>query len=238
MIGTFLNHQWKDFWRSRNKAGSIAAQLVLGLFMLYFLGIAIGVGFWMSKIIQEMFPGKDIIVVFNGFILYYFLFDLAIRTQMQELPTLSIFPYLHLRIPRNTIVNFLNIKSLFGFFNILPLFIFIPFSLMHVGTTYGAFAGLMYVVSILSLTIFNNYFVLYLKRKAINNILYFVLIMGLVAVFAALDYYHIISVRGASNFVFSNIAKLPILGLVFTVAAIVIFMVTRLTLGQTFIPKS
>lgn len=214
-----------DFWRSRNKAGSIAANLLLGFFMLYFLALAVGIGFWMSKLLEAAFPGQNVITVFNGYILYYFLFDLAIRTQMQELPTLSIVPYLHLRIKRKTIVNFLNIKSLFTLFNILPLFVFIPFSLMKIGTTYGALTALMYVVSILSLVVFNNYLVLYLKRKSINNFSYFLFIIGLVAVLGGLDYYHIISVRDFSNFIFVNITKYPFLGLVFTLAAVAIFIV-------------
>jgi len=225
MLSTFLSHQWKDFWRSRNKAGSIAAQILLGFFMLYFLILAIGLGFGMSFIIEKAFPGKNVIETFNGFILYYFLFDLAIRTQMQELPTLSIIPYLHLKINKKTIVNFLNIKSLFSFFNLLPLFIFIPFSIIKIGTTYGALTGLMYIVAILSLTVFNNYLVLYLKRKSINNIAYFGFIIGFVAVFALLDYYQIVSVRAASNAVFVAVANYPYLGLVFTAAAIAIFYI-------------
>ena len=214
-----------DFWRSRNKAGSIAANLLLGFFMLYFLVLAVGVGFWMTKILEMAFPGQNVITVFNGYILYYFLFDLAIRTQMQELPTLSIVPYLHLRIKRKTIVNFLNIKSLFSLFNILPLFVFLPFSLMKIGTTYGALTALMYVVSILSLVVFNNYLVLYLKRKSINNFSYFLFIIGLVVALGGLDYYHIISVRDFSNLIFVNITKYPFLGLIFTLAAVAIFIV-------------
>ncbi|MBB2146512.1 hypothetical protein GM921_13500 [Pedobacter sp. LMG 31464] len=224
MLSTFLNHQWKDFWRSRNKAGSIAANILLGFFMLYFLVVAIGVGFWMAMIIGKAFPGQNVITVFNGFILYYFLFDLAIRTQMQELPTLSIVPYLHLNIPKKTIVNFLNIKSLFSFFNLLPLFIFIPFSVIKIGATYGAITSLMYVLSIISLIVFNNYLVLYLKRKSINNFIYFICIIGFVAVLAGLDYFKIISVRNASNFIFVAIAKYPFLALVFTLAAGLIFV--------------
>ncbi len=225
MLLTFLNHQWKDFWRSRSKAGSIVANLLLGFLMLYLLTVAIGIGFWMTYIIEKAFPGQNVITVFNGFILYYFLFDLAVRTQMQELPTLSIVPYLHLKIKRKTIVNFLNIKSLFSFFNILPLFIFIPFSIMRIGTTYDALTALMYVLSIFSLVIFNNYLVLYLKRKAINNFSYFLSIIAFVVVLAALDYYQLISVRHISNLIFVNITKYPFLGLIFTIAAVAIFLI-------------
>jgi len=223
MLKTFLSHQWKDFWRSRNKAGSIAAQLVLGFFMVYFLILAIAAGFGMPFLIEKFFPGKNIIVIFNGFILYYFMIDLAVRTQMQELPTLSIIPYLHLNIRRKTIVNFLNIKSLFSVFNFLPLFIFIPFSLTKVSSTFGSYTALMYVLAIISLTIFNNYFILYVKRKAISNVTYFVVGVVLITTLASLDYFGIISVRAVSNFVFSAIAKQPLLALLFTMAAVLMF---------------
>jgi hypothetical protein len=223
MLSTFLNHQWKDFWRSRNKTGSIAAQLLLGFFMLYFLAVAIGAGLGMPILIQKIFPGKNVIEVFNGFILYYFLFDLAVRTQMQELPTLSIVPYLHLNIKRKTIINFLNIKSLFAIFNFLPLFVFFPFCFIKIGPTLGTLTALMYILSIVSLALFNNFFVLYVKRKSINNIAYFAGGIALIAGLAALDYFHIISVRNASNFVFIQVAKFPFIALIFTLAAGLIF---------------
>jgi Family of unknown function (DUF5687) len=225
MISIFLSHQWKSFWRSRNKAGSIVAQLVLGFFMLYFLAVAIGIGFWMANIIEKISPGVDPIVIFNGFILYYFLFDLAIRIQMQELPTLSIVPYLHLNISRKTIVNFLNVKSLFSIFNILPLFIFIPFSLLNITQSLGGIVALSYVAAILGLTMFNNFFILFIKRKSINNIAYFGVGMVLILGLAVLDYYKVISIRDFSNRIFQLLAEYPYFALVFVAAAVVIFKI-------------
>ena len=58
MLSIFLTHQWKGFWRSRNKAGSIAAQVMLFFFMLYFLGIAVYLGVQMRSIIEQFFPGR------------------------------------------------------------------------------------------------------------------------------------------------------------------------------------
>ncbi|MES2417883.1 MAG: DUF5687 family protein [Bacteroidota bacterium] len=223
MLLTFLSHQWKNFWRSRNKAGSIAAQLLLGFFMLYFLSAAIFVGFGMEVFIGKVFPGKNVVEVFNGFILYYFLIDLAMRIQLQELPTLSVIPYLHLKIKRRTIVNFLNIKSLFSAFNFLPLFVFLPFCIMKIGVTLGSLTAIMYMLSILSLALFNNFLILYLKRKAISNIAFFGVAIVLIAGLAALDYFHLISVRDASNFIFTSLIKYPFIALAFTLAAILVF---------------
>lgn len=225
MLSTFLSHQWKAFWRSRNKAGSIAAQIVLGFFMAYFLVLALLLGFGMSTVISKFLPGLEPLVVFNGLILYYFLLDLAIRIQMQELPTLSVVPYLHLNISRKTIVNFLNIKSLFSFFNILPWFIFFPFIITDVGAAKGILAVLAYLISVLSLTFFNNFLVLYLKRKSINNVAIFALGVTLVLGLAGLDYYGLISIRDFSNLIFQALGKYPFICLVFVAAAFAIYII-------------
>ena len=60
MIAVFLNHQWKAFWRSRNKGVSIAAQIFLGFAILYLLVLAVAVGFGMELIIGKILPEKDV----------------------------------------------------------------------------------------------------------------------------------------------------------------------------------
>ena len=223
MLNTFLSHQWKSFWRSRNRGSSIAGQIVLGFFMLYFFTLAVAVGFGMSHFLPKIFPDQDIFRSFNGIILYYFALDFIMRLQFQELPTLSIIPYLHLRISRSQIIRFLNVKALFSAFNLWPFFIFLPFCFIRIAPTYGLFASLMYIVSIFSIAVFNNYLVLYIKRKSITNVLYTFIGLLIVAGFAALEYYKIISIMAASDYVFRAIASKPYLGLGFTIAALGIF---------------
>lgn len=225
MLTTFLTHQWKAFWRSRNKAGSIAAQLLLAFFMFYFFVLAIAVGFYMSTIIEKISPGVNPTVIFNGFILYYFLFDLAVRIQMQELPTLSVVPYLHLNIPRKTIVNFLNLRSLFSIFNVLPWFVFFPFIFINIGMEHEAVTVIAYMLSILGLIVFNHFLVLYIKRKSINNMAVFGVGIFVILGLAALDFYHLISIRDFSNLVFQTLAQHPYLSLIFVVAAFAIFKI-------------
>ena len=225
MLSTFLSHQRKSFWRSRNRGSSIAGQIVLGFFLLYFLVLALGAGFGMSYFLPKIFPNQDVIKSFNGIILYYFAFDFIMRLQFQELPTLSIIPYLHLRISRSKIISFLNIKALFSAFNLWPFFIFLPFCFMKIAPVYGPFATLMYIVSIFSIAVFNNYFILYIKRKSITNVLYTFIGMVVIAAFAALEYYKLISVMAASDTVFRAIATHPYLGFGFTLIAVAIFYV-------------
>ena len=225
MLSTFLSHQQKSFWRSRNKKGSIAAEVVFGLMLLYLLGVAVLIGFGMVKFLPEIFPDVEVITSFNGFIIYYFAFDFIMRIQLQELPTLSVIPYLHLRIPKNKLIGFLNLKAFFSAFNIWPLFLFLPFCFIKIAGTYGALATAMYIVTILSLTVFNNFLALYIKRKSISNIAYTVVGLVIFAALAGLEYLKLISIMSAADLIFRNIAIYPYLGLISTLAAFAIFKV-------------
>ena len=220
MLFTFLQHQWTGFWRSKSKGGHIVAQVFMALMIIYLLACAGAVGFFMSRMIPAFFPEKDLMEVFNGLILYYFAIDFILRLQMQELPTLAIVPYMHLNIPKHKLVNFLNFRSAFSAFNVFPIFIFVPFCLLHISNIFGIFTGIMYIVSILSLALFNNYFALYVKRLSIVNIAFVATGLTLLVTFGLLEYFKIFSIAALSNTVFSKIAVSPLLAFAFPVLAI------------------
>ncbi|WP_158796572.1 DUF5687 family protein [Pedobacter sp. L105] len=225
MLSTFLNHQWLAFWRSRGKAGTIAAQLILGFVLLYIIGVSILVGLEMQEIIEKLLPGKSVMLVFNGMILYYFAIELIIRLQMQELPTLAVVPYLHLNIHKRKLVNFLNLRALFSAFNILPLFVFFPFCILHIGSNEGSLVCCMYLLTILSFTIFNNYAALYFKRISAQNI--WVVLPGLAIIVAIglLEYLKVFSIAAFSNIIFHEITVLPPVAIVFPILAGIMFFI-------------
>lgn len=225
MLRTFLKHQIIAFSRSRNRAGNIAAQIFLGFLIFYFLVMAVGAGYYMEKIIPKIFPDRDMIGVFIGFIIYYFLADFLTRIQMQELPTLSIVPYLHLNISRRKIILFLNIRGLFSVFNIAPLFLFLPFISTKIAADYGSKVMWMMILVLLSLIVLNNYLVLYLKRKLFSNVFFLLVGFGLVAGLAALDYFGIISLSVLANSVFQEIVETPFVGFGFALMALSIYMI-------------
>ncbi|HKG06885.1 MAG TPA: DUF5687 family protein [Pedobacter sp.] len=226
MLLTFLDHQWKAFWRSKNKGGTIAAQIFMGFMVLYLLSIAIFLGFMLAELIPKFLPGRDIMLVFNGLILYYFALDFIMRMQLQDLPTLSILPYLHLNIPRKKIVGFLNVRALFTAFNLFPLILFLPFCSTTVVHVYGSLTGIMYGLSVIGLCIFNNYFVLFIKRLTTNNVFLIFAVMAVVAAVALMDYLKLFAISAVSNAVFLFIArKNPFAALAFPVLATVAFLV-------------
>jgi hypothetical protein len=207
MISLLLSHQWKAFWRSRNAGKSIAIQIFIGFLTLYFLTIALVIGFTLGAIIKKVLPGQDVVKAFCGFILYYFSFDVLMRFMLQELPTVSVQPYLAHNIKRKQLVNFLNVRSLFTFLNILPLILFIPFSITAIGKAYGALVALGFVTSIVALCIFNHFLVLYIKRKTVISSWWMVGFFVVVVLFMAGEYFQTFSVQKVSAYLFTGLLQ-------------------------------
>lgn len=224
MLATFLDHQWKAFWRSKNKGGTIATQLLIGFVVIYLLGIALLLGIGLEGFIAKVFPKKDVFEVFNGVILYYFAVDFLMRMQLQDLPTMSVVPYLHLRIPKSKLVNFLNIRALFSAFNIFPLFLFLPFCLTAISSVYNPITALMYIIAIFSLMIFNNYAALYIKRLSIQDLKLVPIVLLTIVGLGLLEYFKVFSIAAISNQVFSFITNQPFAALAFTFLAIAMFL--------------
>lgn len=215
MTFTLVSHQWRAFWRGRSAGKNLAAQIFIGFLVLYLSACALVLGLSLRHFLPEFFPGQDITRVFCGLILYYFSFDILMRFMLQELPILSVQPYLALNIRRRQLVRFLNVRSLFHFLNLLPLFIFIPFIVTVIGPGYGPLVAASFAISILAITVFNHFLILYIKRKIIINSWWLVGFLGAVGILIALDYFHVFSFRSISIFLFTLLLRSPWLYLVF-----------------------
>ncbi|HEV9036729.1 MAG TPA: DUF5687 family protein [Puia sp.] len=227
MILTLLSHQWKSFWRRRGAGRNLALQLLFGFMILYLLGCALFLGFALKHLLQQLLPHQDIIDTFCSFILYYFGIDIILRLAMQELPVLTVTPYLSQNIRRRQLVSFLNIRSLFHFFNFLPLILFFPFIFTVILPVYGWPTTIAFTIAILSLTAFNHFLLLYIKRKLIINSWWLIGFIGLLLVFCILDRMKILPVRNISTTVFTRCLHLPWLVVVPILAAMLAFVVNR-----------
>ncbi len=209
MTFTLLSHQWRSFWRSRSAGKNLAAQIFIGFMSLYLLGCAFFLGLSLQHFLPRVFPGQDIIRVFCGLILYYFSIDILMRFMVQELPILSVQPYLAQNIRRSQLVRFLNIRSLFHFLNLLPLVIFVPFIITVIAHAHGPLVAGCFIISILGVIIFNHFLILYVKRKIIINSWWLVGFLGAVGILIALDYFHVFSFRSLSTSLFTSLIRSP-----------------------------
>lgn len=233
MILTLLTHQWKSFIRSRNSGRSIAIQILLGFFILYFLAIAIFLGISLSSILREAFPKQDIVKIFCGFILYFFSFDIILRFMLQDLPTLTVQPYLLQNIKKSSLVGFLNVRSLFSFFNALPLILFIPFSATVIAHQYGAVTAAAFIISIITLCSGNHFLILFIKRKTIINSWWMVGFFITIIAFIACEKFDIFSIRSISSQIFMALLHQPLL-----TAAAILYTVFSFANNYFFLHKN
>src|SRR6478609_516914 len=124
MFSDFFNHELKSFWRSKNTGKTVAVKVVMGILIFIMFLYVLALGIFLDKLLAEIFPNESLITSFCGIVLIYFLFDLLMRMQLQELPTLKVQPYLHLPVKRNTVVGYLALSSLMSFFNLWPVVLF------------------------------------------------------------------------------------------------------------------
>jgi len=228
MNQTFLRLQWLAFWRSKNTGKSIVVSILLGLSLLYLFANLLIASFFLDKILGRFFPDKEVINAFNGLLLYYFLFDLLMRFQLQELPTLSVKPYLNLPVRKNAIVNYLSFTSLWTGFNLSVFLLTVPFLikvLLFRGEGYLFFALLF---SIAGLTLFNHFFSLWIKRKINLNAWILVIFLCVLGSIIWADFYtSIISVSSVSQFLFNAIINNPYLAFAPALLGISMYVINR-----------
>jgi hypothetical protein len=223
-LSLFLRHQWMAFWRSRNANKSLAMQIILGIFYLFIFIEVAGLGMVLPFIIRELAPDKDPSVLFCSYIIYYFLIGLLARFQFQELPSLSIQPYLVQNIRRRSMLRFLNVRSLFHVINFLPLFVFFPFAVVIFVPTFGLLNAVCFLLAMLALVLNNHFFNMYIKRKSASNSWWFLSIVLLLAAFKALDYFKLVSFEKSSAQIFIYLLTHPLMCLLPVAVSICTFL--------------
>ncbi len=224
MIQTLWVHQWRSFWRSSSSGKGLAIRIFIGFILLYFFGLAIILGLQLKFIFEKLDPARDAIQIFCGILLYYFAFDIIARFLLQDLPALTIKPYLIQPIRRKELVRFLNIRSLFSFFNLLPILLFFPFILTTITTRFGSWTAILFLITTSAFILTNHYMILYLKRKMeLNNGWLIGFFLVCVAVGLA-DYHKIFSFSHVSTALFSTFLIRPslcIFAVLFSAAAFI-----------------
>ena len=224
MVSTFIRHELKAFWRSKNTGKSVTIRVVMGLLILYLFLNVLFVGLFLDKALGVIFANDDLVKSFCGILLIYFLFDLLMRLQLQELPTLRVQPYLHLPIRRNTLVRYLALTAVFSVFNLWPFILFLPFIFKIIAHDSGFVTALAFIVAIAGLTVFNNYLALYIKRKSNLNGWVFLVSAAVLILITSGDFkWHLYSLHDISYAFFGRLVTIPALAIVPLLLAIVMY---------------
>ncbi len=98
--------------------------------------------------------------VMNKGLIFVLVLDFILRFSFQKTPTQEVKPYLLLPIRRSRLIDFLLLRSGLSGFNLLWLFMFVPFALIAVSVFYGLTGVITYCAGIWLLMIANNYWYL------------------------------------------------------------------------------
>ncbi len=239
----FIRHQWKEMKRSSIWQKNVAINIVLGFFLLLMLLYLLILGLFIDKILEELYPDRDPVVVFNGIILYYLGIEFFLRFFMQSLPTLNIETYLHLPIKKSSIVHYVASKSVVVVGNYLSWLVFFPFAFKVIAPAYSTATAWVWIISMILLIFSNNFLATYIKRQLTGKPV-IVGVFGLVMILLILlDYFGLISLSALSSYLFGQLLKqplyivLPALILIFTYSLNYFFLKSRLYPEEVILKK-
>ncbi|GAL89139.1 DUF5687 family protein [Jejuia pallidilutea] len=232
MIKHFLNLEWKAFFRSASFGKSLGVKLLMGFFAIYFMVVFLGIGIMLYPGLKKLYPEQDPLIIVNNFLFFWILGDLLFRFFFQKLPVMSVKPLLTLPIGRNKIVNYVLGKSALSFFNFLPLFAIVPFSIMLLVNDYPVGAVLAWVLALVLTTLIINYLNFIIESFSSETELSFLPIILITGGLFAIDYFELLSFKNLIGSAFNAIYQSPLL-----IGIIVLILVALFVLNSKLLHK-
>jgi hypothetical protein len=211
MIKQFLSLEWKSFFRSASFGKSLGIKIFMGFISLYFIAMFLGMGLLLFPGLKKMYPDQDPLLIVNSLLFYWILFDLVLRFFFQKLPVMSVKPLLTLPIKRGQVVNYVLVKSVLSFFNILPLFAIVPFGITLIYHDYPFINVAFWMLALLVVVLIVNFLNFILESFSSEKELSFLPIIVIVGGLYALNHFNIISFNKIFGDAFNAIYNQPYL---------------------------
>lgn len=207
MVKKFISLEWKQFKRASYFQKGIAIKILLFLAFIYFGGAALFLGTLLFFILRKAMPEIDPVVTVNNFLVFWMLFDLCIRYFMQQLPVMNIKPLMIIPIKRESVIHYLLGKTAISVFNILPMFVFVPFSIVLMVEGYPVLKVLPWLIAMYSFVLTFNFtnFLINKSNKA------FFVILPLLGALVGLEYFDIYKVSEPMGVAFNAMFDNPVL---------------------------
>ncbi|MBS4062702.1 MAG: hypothetical protein KG029_20070 [Bacteroidetes bacterium] len=188
-IKYFLEHQWKQATRSAIWQKNLAVNLIMGFFFsILFLELVV-ISYLLGFKWHEIIETGDPIIELHRMFAWYFAGMFAVRFFMQKLPALEVRPYLHLPLKKSSLVHFLLFKGSINLFTLISIVFFIPFAVFQINYYHNASVAWMWFLAVFSIDLGLNYFVLYLKKQMVASLKIVSLILAIILILAAGDYF-------------------------------------------------
>lgn len=235
MFLKFLKLEWRAFTRSSSMGQEIAVKILLGFLGFYMVASCLVLGFSLYNILTEYVADRSPIHAVNSVLLLWVVMELFMRFFLQTLPTLNIKPLMVQPVKQNSVIHFVLIKSIFSFYNILSLLVFIPFIFTCVKngvlTSPQALGWLIAILGILLSVNFSNFL---LKKKFTDNTQQLLPYIFIVGVLAALEYFGVFSIIRYTGRAMDYVLNYPALALLPLGIGMSLYVWNYLTLRSKF----
>ena len=229
MIKHFINFEWKQFIRSSYFQKGLTIKILLFIAVIYFGGMALLLGTGLFFILKKIMPELDPIVVVNNYLIFWILTDLVIRYFMQQLPVMNIKPLMLIPIKKSKVINYLLGKTTISFFNFIPIFIFLPFSIVLLVHDYPVLNVLSWFFSVIFIAFSTNFLNFLINKSNIG----FYSILSVLVVFVGLEFFEIFKISHFFGIAFNALYNNPI----FTIIPFLV-LITMYYLNFNFIKRS
>lgn len=192
MLKRIVSLEWKAFFRSASLGKSIGLKILMGFLGLYFTAMFLLFGIGLYPLAQELFPEEKPLFLVNRFVLLWLFAELSYRFLLQALPVMDIKSLLILPIRKRKLVNVVLFKSIFSFFNFLPILVIVPFGLFNIyRNEFATGPVLAWMLAMLGLTLCVNFANFIIKRNFSNNLKALLPVVVVLGILALLDYFEI-----------------------------------------------
>ena len=205
MFKYFISLEWKSFFRSAAFKQNLFFKIFIGFFAILFLVEFAFIGAGSYFLIENGIEDGDLVArnpfrLVNRFLIYWFATDLIMRYFFQKMPVTNIKPLLYLPFSKSKIVQYALAKTSISFFNILPAFFFVPFSVVLLIEGYDPIGVLGWHLAALGITYAFNFLNIFLNNS--DKIFYPIAAIVVAAAFAQYQGYFDITVYTAPIFDF------------------------------------
>lgn len=215
MFKHFISLQWKAFTRSSSFGKSLGLKILMAFMALYFTAVFFILGVGLYPMLRELFPDREPLEVVNQLLLLWLALELLVRFMLQTLPVLTIKPLLVAPIKKRKVVNYVLLKSLFSFFNFLPLLVIIPFGIFVIYETELPFINILgWIVAVYALDLTVNYANFLLKKKFADDLKALLPYLLAVLILAVLEYFNVFSATEAFGDIMNYVVLHPWLAVI------------------------
>lgn len=163
--------QIKRTFRSVSFSRNLVGGFFLGLLVLMVLIYVLIFAFALKKIIEDGFGFEDALVFLNANLFFILIGEYFYRYFLQKLPVIELQNYLHLPIPRSSIVHYMLMKSFISPLSIVMILLFTPFALNEIAPEMGRVAAFGWLSAIIFASWSIHWIVMFTKQRLGDNLI-------------------------------------------------------------------